>query len=149
MKPDPSEKPNYLPNNLPECHKLITDLRQEIKSLIADTVTQLQQRVAELEKQLRRRNRKIFGKSSAKVPAALLTGTGKAVYDQNSSELEDEKANLKIAPEEKKNGGGGRTAPKNAPKQRKVEHKITCPEALACPGCSKPRQVMGFELQIY
>src|SRR5208337_4016351 len=103
--------PNYLPDNLPECHKLITDLRSRVTSLEA--------RLAELEKQLRRRNRMIFGKSSAKVSAALLTGTGKVVYDQNLSELEAEKANLQIAPEEKKNGGGGRTAPNNAPKQRK------------------------------
>ncbi len=138
MKPDSPEDPNYLPDNLPECHKLITDLRNRVTSLEA--------RLAELEKQLRRRNRMIFGKSSAKVPATLLTGTGKVVYDQNLSELEAEKANLQIAPEVKKNGGGGRTAPNNAPKLRKIEHKITEPEALACPGCSKPRKVIGFEV---
>jgi transposase len=138
MKPDSPEDPNYLPGNLPECHKLITDLRSKLKSH--------DERIAELEMQMRRRNRTIFGKSSAKVPAASLTGTGKVVYDQSFSELESEKADLKIAPTEKKNGGGGRTAPKNAPQQREIEHKITEVAALACPACSKPRKVIGFEV---
>ncbi len=151
MKPD-LEDPNYLPDNLPECHKLITDLRNEIKTLkssmveMAEEVKIFKARMAELEQQLRVRNRMIFGKSSAKVPASSLTGTGKMVYDQSFSELEAEKADLKIAPEEKKNGGGGRTAPKNAPQQREVEHKITEAQTLACPGCKKPRKVIGFEV---
>lgn len=144
--------PNYLPDNLPECHKLITDLRNEVKTLkssmvaMAEEVKILQARLSELEQQLRVRNRMIFGKSSAKVPAASLTGTGKVVYNQSFSELEAEKANLQIAPDEKKNGGGGRTAIKNTPKKRKVEHKITDLNALACPGCGKPRKAIGFEV---
>ena len=82
--PAPNDDPDYLPDTIPECHKLIKELRAEVKRLaeIAKTVEQLRERVAELEKQVRRRNRKIFGQSSAKVPAALLTGTGKVVYQQ-------------------------------------------------------------------
>jgi transposase len=152
MKPGSTQDLNYLPDNLPECHKLITDLRNEIKALkssaveMAEEMKILKTRMAELEQQLRVRNRMIFGKSSAKVPAASLTGTGKVVYDQSFNELESEKADLKIAPNENKHGGGGRTAPKNAPQQREIEHKITEPQALACPACSQPRKVIGFEV---
>jgi transposase len=149
-QPDSPDDPNYLPDNLPECHKLITDLRNEVKTLksslveMAEEVKILKTRMAELEQQLRWRNRKIFGKSSAKVPASSLTGTGKVIYDQSFSELEAEKADLKIAPEEIKNGGGGRTAPKNAPQQREIEHTITEADILACLNCGKPRQIIGF-----
>jgi transposase len=149
---DSPEDSNYLPDNIPECHKLITDLRKEVKTLkssmveMTEEIKILKTRMAELELQLRWRNRKIFGKSSAKVPAASLTGTGKVIYDQSFRELEAEKADLKIAPQETKNGGGGRTAPKNAPQQRKIEHKIIEAKALACPACNKPRKVIGFEV---
>jgi transposase len=137
---------DHLPDNLPDCHALIRDLRQEVKRLllIADTVTLLQQRVAELEKQVRRRNRKIFGQSSAKVPAESLTGTGKTLYDSYSAELEAERANLQLVPDEKFHGGGGRNIPKTGVVERIVEHKITDAAVLACPCCGKQRQVFGF-----
>lgn len=146
---DPSTSPDsdYLPDNLPECHKLIKDLRAEVKRLteIANTVALLQQRVAELEKQLRRRNRKIFGKSSAKVPAATLTGTGKTLYDHFHREFDAERASLQLVPDAKKHGGGGRNIATAGPVERTVEHKITNPSALACPCCGRLRQVIGFD----
>src|SRR5271155_2403495 len=80
--------PNYLPDNLPECHNLITSLRNQVKSL--------EERVAELEKQLSRRNRAAFGKKSAKVDSTLLTGTGKAIHSQTADELDAEKDRLNI-----------------------------------------------------
>jgi hypothetical protein len=55
---------------------------------------------------VRCRNRKIFGKSSAKVPADSLTGTGKAVYDAYKAELVDERARLQLVPDENVHGGG-------------------------------------------
>jgi hypothetical protein len=100
--------------------------------------------VAELEKQVRRRNRKIFGQSSAKVPAASLTGTGKVVYDLSQQELENERANLQLVPEEKAHGGGGRNIAKTGPVERAVKHKIIDPSKLSCPCCGKQRQVIGF-----
>jgi transposase/uncharacterized small protein (DUF1192 family) len=138
---------DHLPNDLPECHRLITSLRKEVKylSLVADTVAELKQRIAELEKQVRRRNRMVFGKRSAKVPAKALTGTGKEVYQQSLDELEAEKTRLQLAPEEEKHGGGGRTAPKKAPTQRTIPHKLTDPADLACPCCGKPRKTIGFK----
>lgn len=146
-KPDPLLDPNYLPDNLPECHKIIKDLRAEVKRLvaIADTVSLLQQRVADLEKQVRRRNRMVFGKSSAKVPAESLTGTGKAVYDSYNAELDEERANLQLVPDEKVHGGGGRNIPTGGVVDRTIEHKITDATTLACPCCGKVRQVFGFK----
>jgi transposase len=145
--PFPSiQDPDYLPDTVPECHKLIKELRGEIARLqeIVKTVETLNERVAELEKQVRRRNRKIFGQSSAKVPAASLTGTGKVVYDQSKEELESERANLELVPEEKTHGGGGRNITKNGPTERPVEHRITDSSKLACPCCGKQRRVIGF-----
>ncbi len=144
-KPDPLLDPDYLPNNLPECHKVIKDLRAEVKRLraIEDTVALLQKKVAELEKQVRRRNRMVFGKSSAKVPAESLTGTGKAVYDTYKAELDEERARLQLVPDEKGNGGGGRNLPVNGAVERRVRHTITDPSVLACPGCGKQRKSIG------
>jgi transposase len=139
---------DYLPDNLAECHKVIKDLRAEVKRLaaIAETVALLQQRVAELEKQVRRRNRKIFGKSSAKVPAESLTGTGKTIYDSYQPNIDAERAALQIVPEEPKHGGGGRNIPKTGVVPRTIEHKITDPAKLACPCCGQQRLVFGFKV---
>lgn len=137
-KPDPVDDPNYLPDTVPECHKLIGDLRNRVKSL--------EQRLAELEKQVRRRNRMMFGKRSAKTSSTVLTGTGKAVYELNEQELEAEKGNLQLAPEEKEHGGGGRTAPDNAPNEQTVQHTIDDPAELACPCCGTNRKVIGFRV---
>jgi transposase len=129
---------NYLPDNLPDCHKLIKDLRTRMKSL--------EERLAELEKQLARRNRMIFGKRSAKVSNTVLTGTGKAIYEANTKELEDECAELQILRPEKVHGGGGRTAPANAPVSETITHEITDPAELACPCCGTQRTVLGFRV---
>jgi transposase len=141
------EDPDYLPDNLPECHKLIKDLRADVKRLsaVADTVSQLEQRLAELEKQLRRRNRMIFGQRSAKVNAESLTGTGKAVYDNYKAELDEERAKLQLLPDEKFHGGGGRNIPTGGVVERTIEHKITDSATLACPCCGKQRQLFGFK----
>lgn len=135
-KTSPSDDPNYLPDNVPDCHKVITDLRQKVNSL--------EQRIAELEKQLRRRNRMVFGQRSAKVASESLTGTGKAVYDSYKAELEVERANLQLVPDEKFHGGGGRNIPTEGVIERTIEHKITDAAILACPCCGKPRQIFGF-----
>jgi hypothetical protein len=91
---DSPDDPNHLPDNLPECHNLITSLRGEVKELkatMAEEVKKLTTRISELEKQLSRRNRMVFGKKSAKVDSTLLTGTGKAVHIQTNNELDAEK----------------------------------------------------------
>lgn len=129
---------NYLPDNVPECHKLIKDLRTRVKSL--------EERVAELEKQISRRNRMLFGKRSAKTSNTVLTGTGKALYDSNAEDLETEKNRLQLVPEEQKHGGGGRTAPASAPSEVPVEHTITDDAQLACPCCGTLRKVIGFRV---
>lgn len=144
-KPDPLLDPNYLPDNLPECHKVIGDLRERLAA-VAEIVNALQQRVADLEKQVDRRNRMLFGKRSAKTSKTVLTGTGKAIYDANAEELENECDNLQIAPDEKGHGGGGRSAPNNAPTEETIEHTITNPEVLACPCCGTMRKVIGFRV---
>jgi transposase len=134
-KTDPTDDPNYLPDNLPECHKLITDLRNKVKSL--------EERVAELEKQLSRRNRAAFGKKSAKVDSTLLTGTGKAIHIQTGNELDAEKERLNIVADNKH--GGGRSAPSSAIETRKLEHRIDANE-IPCPCCGQPREIIGFDV---
>jgi transposase len=126
---------SFLPDNLPECHRLIKDLRTRIKSL--------EERLAELEKQVGRRNRMLFGKRSAKTSNSVLTGTGKAVYDTNAQELEDARNDLQLVPEEHKNGGGGRTGPKTAPTETPIEHTLS---DLSCPCCGTARKVVGFQV---
>lgn len=120
--------PESLPDNIADCHALI-------KELFA--------RIAELEKQLSRRNRASFGQKSAKVDATLLTGTGKAIHTQTVSELESEKQRLNIV-EESKHGGGRKTS-STAIETRKEEHRLT-DEELLCPCCGEQRQVVGFEI---
>jgi transposase len=134
--------PNYLPDNLPECHKLIGGLRQEVKTFIG-SVAQLQQRVAELEKQLSRRNRVIFGKKSAKVDSALLTGTGKAIHIQTTNELDSEKNRLNIVPDKKH--GGGRSGQPSSLETIKVEHRID-ENQIPCPDCGLARETIGFNV---
>lgn len=143
-KPDILD-PNYLPGNLPECHKVIGDLRERLAA-VAGIVNTLQQRVAELEKQVSRRNRMLFGQRSAKTSKTKLTGTGKAISDANAEELDRECDNLQIIRDEKDHGGGGRSAPDNAPTEDKIEHAITDPELLACPCCGTARKVIGFRI---
>lgn len=144
------DDPDYLPDNLPECHKMIKDLRAEVRELrkVAETVYELKQRIAELEKQVRRRNRMVFGKSSAKVSGESLTGTGKAVYDRYKAELEEERVNLQLVPDENFHGGGGRNIPQGLV-ERTIEHKITDPALLACPDCGKQRQPYGTKPASY
>lgn len=132
---DPPSDPNHLPDNLPECHKLITHLRNKVKSL--------EERVAKLEKHLSRRNRAIFGQKSAKVDATLLTGTGKAIHFQTANELDAEKNRLNIVPDKKH--GGGRSSPSAALETRKVEHRIDTSE-IPCPCCGQLREIIGFDV---
>ncbi len=119
---------NLLPDNLNDSHALI-------KELLA--------RIAELEKQLSRRNRVVFGKKSAKVDATLLTGTGKAIHSQTADELDAEKDRLNIVPEIKH--GGGRSGPSPSIKTRKVEHRADASE-LPCPCCGQAREIVGFDV---
>lgn len=127
--PKPESKNNHdLPDNVDDCHNLI-------KELFA--------RVAELEKQLSRRNRTIFGKKSAKVDATLLTGTGKAVHVSTSSELAAEQQRLNIVPENKK--GGGRSAPPIGLTTREEKHFLDEKELL-CPCCGTKREIIGFNV---
>jgi transposase len=117
-----------LPDNVQDCHQMI-------KELFA--------RVAELEKQLSRRNRATFGQKSAKVNAALLTGTGKAIHDQTSDELSAEQQRLNIVPDKKT--GGGRSEPPSSIEPRKEEHFLS-PDQLSCPCCGETRKVIGFDV---
>jgi transposase len=137
-KPISPEAPHHLPDNVPDCHKLIIGLGDLVKSLTA--------RIDELEKQLRRRNRRLFGQQSAKVSANTLTGTGKAVYDDSVSLLEAEQNNLQLVPEQHKPAGGGRNAPKQASTERTIKHTVTDPLELACPCCGDLRKQIGFEI---
>jgi transposase len=140
-KPPSINDPNYLPDNLLECHSLITSLRNQVTSL-EQKVKSLEERIAELEKQLSRRNRAAFGKKSAKVDATLLTGTGKAIHCQTESELDAEKNRLNIVPDKKQ--GGGRSSPPGL-QTRKEEHRIDASE-IPCPGCGQSREVIGFDV---
>jgi transposase len=122
------DKSSDLPDNVADCHKLIRELFA---------------RIAELEKQLSRRNRATFGKKSAKVDATLLTGTGKAIHRQTGNELDAEKNRLNIVPDQKH--GGGRSAPGDALATRKIEHRID-PDKIPCPCCGQPREIIGFDV---
>ncbi len=117
-----------LPDNLDDCHALIK---------------QLFERVSELEKQISRRNRAAFGKKSAKVDPTLLTGTGKAVHDQTTDELDAEKSRLNIVPDSKR--GGGRSNPPSSVTARTVEHRAK-PSEIACPCCGQAREIIGFDV---
>lgn len=127
-KPPPKDNSANLPDNVSDCHNLI-------KELLA--------RVAELEKQLSRRNRAAFGKKSAKVNASLLTGTGKAIHDQTEDELDAEKERLNIVENEK--AGGGRSGPGSTLPTRDEQHHIETAN-LCCPQCGEQREVIGFEI---
>lgn len=120
--------PENLPDNIADCHALI-------KELFA--------RIAELEKQLSRRNRALFGQKSAKVDSTLLTGTGKAIHIQTGSELDSEKQRLNVV-DESKHGGGRKTSAVGM-ETRKEEHRLADDELL-CPCCGDARQVVGFEV---
>lgn len=126
--PKSPKEPNLMPDNLNDCHNLI-------KELFA--------RVAELEKQLSRRNRATFGQKSAKVDAALLTGTGKTIHNQTTDELAAEKERLNIVPDQKR--GGGRAEPPTNLRTRKEEHRISTSE-IPCPSCREPREIIGFDV---
>lgn len=128
------DDPDYLPDNVPECHQLIKDLRTRVK--------QLEEGTAELKRQLEALNRKIFGRSSARVSTASLTGTGKVFYDQSTDELESEKAHLALVSDDKPKGGG-RTVPRQATEELIQEHTLA-PADLLCPCCNVPRETMGF-----
>ncbi|MGH9827720.1 MAG: IS66 family transposase, partial [Blastocatellia bacterium] len=125
-KPD-STDPQKLPDNVADCHKLI-------KELFA--------RVAELEKQLSRRNRAMYGRKSAKVDATLLTGTGKAVHAQTSEELAAEEQRFNVVKDKKQ--GGGRSAPPSSLETRKEEHRLDGYD-LTCPCCGEARTIIGFD----
>ncbi len=99
--------------------------------------------IAELEKQLSRRNRMIFGKKSAKVDSTLLTGTGKAIHFKTTTELDAEKNRLNIVPDIKH--GGGRSAPSSAIETHKIEHWPD-PSQIPCPCCGQRREIIGFDV---
>lgn len=131
--PKEPPKPNLdssaeLPDNVQDCHKLIKDLFT---------------RIAELEKQISRRNRAAFGQKSAKVNSALLTGTGKTVHTTTQDELASERQRLNIVPASKK--GGGRSAPPSQLTTREEKHTLA-EEDLPCPCCGKKREIIGFEV---
>lgn len=123
--PDSSSE---LPDNVADCHKLI-------KELFA--------RIAELEKQLSRRNRATFGRKSAKVNSTLLTGTGKAVHAATTEELAAEQQRLNIVPDPRR--GGGRSSPSPSLSTRKEEHHLA-EKDINCPCCGKPRKIIGFDV---
>lgn len=122
------DKPRDLPDNVSDCHSLIRKLFD---------------RIADLEKQLSRRNRAAFGQKSAKVDAALLTGTGKAIHSQTTNELDGEKNRLNVVLNKKH--GGGRSAPSSMLQPRKVEHRIDAAD-IPCPCCGQPREIIGFDV---
>ena len=117
-----------LPDNVADCHQLI-------KELFA--------RISELEKQVSRRNRALYGQKSAKVDSTLLTGTGKAIHDTTTEELEAERNRLNVVSEPRK--GGGRSSPAPSIITRKEEHHLA-PEALPCLCCGEVRKVVGFDI---
>ncbi|MBV8176324.1 MAG: IS66 family transposase [Verrucomicrobia bacterium] len=127
-KTNHSKEPPNLPDNLNDCHNLIRELFA---------------RISELEKQLSRRNRAAFGRKSAKVNATLLTGTGKAVHDQTTGELDAERERLSIVPDKKH--GGGRSAPPANLQARKEEHRIDDSQ-IPCPCCGESREIIGFDV---
>jgi transposase len=131
----PKQPPKFDPSNPPELPDNVNDCHTLIKELFA--------RIAELEKQLSRRNRAAFGQKSAKVHAALLTGTGKAIHTQTIDELDAEKQRLNVVPDSKQ--GGGRSAPPSHLQTRKEEHRIS-PEQIPCPDCGQPREIIGFDV---
>lgn len=117
-----------LPDNVEDCHRLI-------KELFA--------RIAELEKQLSRRNRAAFGRKSAKVNSSLLTGTGKTIHTTTHEELSSEQQRLNIVPESKQ--GGGRSAPPAELITREEKHTLD-ESKLPCPCCGEKRKIIGFEV---
>lgn len=122
------DKSRDLPDNVADCHALIRELFA---------------RIEELEKQLSRRNRAAFGRKSAKVDSTLLTGTGKAVHAQTTSELDAEKTKLKIVTD--KNHGGGRSIPSTTLETAKIEHRLDECD-IPCPCCGQVREIIGFDV---
>ena len=141
------DSPDYLPNTLHECHKLIIELRKEIQELkkVAETVDELKKRIAALEVQIKGHNRARFGKSSAQVKTSSLKGAGKAFYDESINEFEQTEKFSDTTSNEKKHGGGGRTATKSDIDEDIQYHKIKDTDELKCPCCNTPREVIGFD----
>lgn len=138
-KPDLPDELNYFPDNVAECHKVIAMLLEREKDF--------ESRKAELEKQVRRRNRMIFGKSSAKTPADSLTGSGKDLYNQYKNELDEERRELGLGDDnESPHGGGGRNIPIDGLTEDPKRHTITDEQILACPGCGNLRELFGFNI---
>ena len=145
----PFHDPSDLPSDLPGCHAMIKDLRAEVDRLtkIAETVTLLQERVLDLENQIKQKTRARFGRSSAQVKTTSLTGTGRVVYEQSAKELTQHTKELR--PIQNKRRGGGRTAPGNALLERTVEHEIIELDKRLCPCCGEVRRKIGFDVTGY
>jgi len=120
------DEPAELPSDVEACHALIL-------ALIA--------RIAELEKHMSRKNRALFGPKSAKVDADLLTGAGKELHEQTTSELAKEQDRLNIPASEKR--GGGRAMPPSNVEQTDRHYHLD-PEELVC-ACGGTREVIGTE----
>jgi len=131
--------PGYFPDTLAECHHVISELRAEVKRLqaIEAVMEELTKKVANLETQLKNQKRARFGKSSAQVATATLTGTGKIYYEESSRELEEKSAALAIVPEEKARGGG-RTAPQSAVVETGVAPNVATGKVLGAPSTHMP-----------
>ena len=131
---DTNSTDDYLPDNIPECHRIIkeqrkeiNDLKQEVQSLKQE-VASLKQIVEKLNAQVSRRERMLFGRRSEKVTAASLTGTGKIIYEQYLSEQPTD-----TTPSgKKKNGGGGRTELPSSLETKTIKHELPLDE-LPCP----------------
>jgi transposase len=150
---DTNSTDDYLPDNIPECHRIIkeqrkeiNDLKQEVQSLkqevqsLKQEVADLKQIVEKLNAQVSRRERMLFGRRSEKVTAASLTGTGKVIYEQYLVE------NPPAPPEKKKNGGGGRTELPPSLTTKTIRHELPLDE-LPCPypDCYVLRAAVGFD----
>jgi transposase len=124
-----------LPGNLEECHQLIKDLRTAL---------------TEANRQLEKKKKRLFEKHSANVPADTLTDEAREMHEQMTKDLESELAKLGKTPKsksKKKHGGGGKNAPKHAPKQRSVEHRIDDPSRRLCACCGAQTKIKGFKVQ--
>jgi transposase len=130
FEPGPLSLPDPLPNSIPECHQLIL---------------QMHNRILELEKQKRRRDRTIHGPRSAQVDKDSLAGEGKEIYEQTCKSVDAEK-NKRGQPSSPGHAGGGRNAPNYADDEETIRHEETDACKLDCPDCGVARKFFGFRV---
>lgn len=140
-----------LPNDVAQCHALITHLRAHATHLHAHveeqakTIAEQQALTARMQQQLETLLRRLYGPRSERIdPAQLVLFAQDVAASQQEAEASPEEEAPVPAPA-KKQGHGRKPLPKDLPRQRLV-HDV--PEGeKACPTCEEPKRRIGEDIR--